>query len=113
MMDNLMDEKDLMLDLILTRNLIDSVAEPDGDVLDQCSVTLLRFSCGNAILVTCHTKDHVPLELYTRLAEMASLAHLQHGKTLICLQHYQQSWVMRWDSEQLLRTHQSNSTQSS
>ncbi|MBW4518257.1 MAG: hypothetical protein KME16_00800 [Scytolyngbya sp. HA4215-MV1] len=104
MMDNLMDEKELMLDLILTRNLIDSVAEPDWDVLDRCSVSLLRFPSGNALLVTCHEVDGVPIELYKRLVEMAKLTHHQHGKTLICLRCKQQDWVMRWDSECLLRS---------
>lgn len=99
-----MDELEQMVDLVLTRNLIDAVTQSGHDVLNQCHVSLLRFLTGNLLMITCYSEDFMPLELYTALPEIARYVHREHGKTHICLRHYQKQLITRWDSDNLLRS---------
>ncbi len=107
-MENPRHEKELIVDLILTRNLIDCVAKPGWDVLDSCSVSLLRFPIRNALLITCYSDEFIPPELHSRIIEIAKFVHHHHGRTHICLRHHQKEMIMRWDSELLLRSHKAS-----
>lgn len=101
-MNHSMDEAEQALDARLTRNLVDGVAQPGWHVLEECSISLLRFPTRNALLITCYSEESMPPELYAKLPEIAKFLHREHGRTHICLRHYQKQLITRWDSECLL-----------
>lgn len=101
-MNDFTHDPEFTLDLILTRNLVDCVANSDFDVLDHCSLSLVRSATGNALLVTWRRQSSIDTALYLQLAELARLVQLQHGSTRICLRHFQEDACLSWSSEELI-----------
>ncbi len=101
MLDDFSHDPEFLLDLNLTRHLVDCVAKPIQDVLDLCGVTLLPYPTGNALLITWYGDDHISPQLMTRLPMIAAVVHQQHGRTQIYLRHYQKELLLRWDSHTL------------
>lgn len=102
-MEDWKQNQEFMLDLTLTRNLIDSVATPGQDALDLCSISLLRFSTGNAILITWRIQARIHLNFYLQLIKLAKAVQTQHGSTQIYLRHCREDGVMHWSSEELIK----------
>ncbi len=101
MLEDFSHDPEFLMDLNLTRHLVDCVAKPIQDVLDFCGLTLLRHANGNVLLMTWYSDDHISPQLLARLPIIATVVHHQHGRTQIYLRHHQKDLIMRWDSQTL------------
>jgi len=102
-MDTMFQEKELMLDLMVTRQLLDGLSSSLQDGLDLCGISLLCFPSGNGLLITWRGDDAIPSRVYKQMAELAKVVHDQFGRTQIYLRHHQREMVMTWSSETLKR----------
>lgn len=103
--------KELALEQKITEEFINSLDPLIQQALDCCSVSLVRFFTGNALLITWRNDDHISPILCKGLVEIAQAVQEQYGDTVICLRHYRKNMTMRWNSKQLVKHFKRSSNQ--